>query len=140
MLRQNERGDRRVFVPQHCERVPCGPPAQHNHRGVHLQSLPQHGLGRGEDELSRRLGKAVWLASGRLGKFGSEELFGKNPLGRLLEVYARVNRLFKPEQEASQKARDEGRNTTEIESTGLFAQRNAYFKRMEDGEPEAIRL
>jgi arginyl-tRNA synthetase len=85
-------------------------------------------------------GKQFGLLAVGWEKFGSEELFEQNPLGHLLDVYARINKLFKPEQEARKQAQDEGKDTSEIESTGLFAQRNAYFKRMEDGEPEAIQL
>jgi hypothetical protein len=65
---RSQKGDRRVLLPQYCEGVPRRPPSQHNHRGLHLQPVLQYGLGRGENELPRRLGQAVRLASGRLGK------------------------------------------------------------------------
>lgn len=73
-------------------------------------------------------------------KFGCEELFKAEPLKHLLDVYAKINALFKPEQDASQQARDNGQDATEIESRGLFAERNAFLKRMEEGEPEALAL
>lgn len=62
------------------------------------------------------------------------------PLKHLLDVYVKINAEFKPEEAASKKARDEGRDTAEIESRGLFAERNAFFKRMEDGDQEALAL
>lgn len=85
-------------------------------------------------------GKQFGLLAVGWEKFGSEELFEADSLKHLLDVYARINTLFKPEQEASQKARENGQNTSEIESRGLFAERNAFFKKMEDGEPNALAL
>ncbi|KAK2768236.1 hypothetical protein FQN54_000088 [Arachnomyces sp. PD_36] len=85
-------------------------------------------------------GKQFGLLAVGWERFGSEELFASNPLRHLLDVYARISALFKPEQEASQQAREKGQDTSGIESRGLFAERNAFFKRMEDGEPEALAL
>lgn len=73
-------------------------------------------------------------------RFGSEELFEADPLGHLLDVYVKINKLFKPEQDSSRVARDQGLDTAEIESKGLYAERNVFFKRMEDGEPDALQL
>lgn len=55
-------------------------------------------------------------------------------------MYARINSVFQPEQEASKTARQESRDTAEIESKGLYAERNAYFRCMEDGDTEAMAL
>jgi arginyl-tRNA synthetase len=55
-------------------------------------------------------------------------------------VYARINKEFQPEQEANRRVRDVGGDTAEIEARGLYAERNAFFKRMEDGEAEAMGL
>ncbi|KAK5996041.1 Arginyl-tRNA synthetase [Cladobotryum mycophilum] len=73
-------------------------------------------------------------------RFGSEEELARQPLKHLLDVYARINALFKPEEEESKKARDEGRDTAEIESRGLYKERNDYFRRMENGDEEALAL
>ena len=73
-------------------------------------------------------------------RFGSEDELARDPLKHLLEVYARINREFQPEQEASRRVRDAGGDTAEIEARGLYAERNAFFKRMEDGEGEAMGL
>ncbi|KFA75362.1 hypothetical protein S40288_02007 [Stachybotrys chartarum IBT 40288] len=85
-------------------------------------------------------GKQFGLLAVGWHRFGSEAELEREPLKHLLEVYARINSLFQPEQEASKKARQEGRDTAEIESKGLYAERNAYFRRMEDGDPEAMAL
>ncbi|EZF29010.1 arginine-tRNA ligase [Trichophyton interdigitale H6] len=85
-------------------------------------------------------GKQFGLLAVGWQRFGSEELFAEEPLKHLLEVYAKINSLFAPEKEASEQARDRGEDTSEIESKGLFADRNAFFQKMEDGDPDAIAL
>jgi len=85
-------------------------------------------------------GKQFGLLAVGWQRFGSEDELARQPLKHLLDVYARINAAFKPEQEASKRARDEGRDTAEIESQGLFAERNAFFRRMEDGDAEALAL
>ncbi|KAK4034212.1 hypothetical protein C8A01DRAFT_18938 [Parachaetomium inaequale] len=85
-------------------------------------------------------GKQFGLLAVGWEKYGSEELLQAQPLKHLLDVYVKINAEFKPEEAASKQARDEGRDTAEIESQGLFAERNAFFKRMEDGDQEALAL
>lgn len=85
-------------------------------------------------------GKQFGLLAVGWEKYGSEELLQAQPLKHLLDVYVKINTDFKPEEAARDKARDEGRDTAEIESRGLFAARNAFFSRMERGEPEALAL
>lgn len=85
-------------------------------------------------------GKQFGLLAVGWQRFGSEEELAREPLKHLLSVYARINALFEPEQDASKKARKEGRDTAEVESQGLYAERNAFFRRMEDGDPAAMAL
>jgi arginyl-tRNA synthetase len=85
-------------------------------------------------------GKQFGLLAVGWQKYGSEEMLQAQPLKHLLDVYVKINTEFKPEETASKQARDEGKDTAEIESKGIFAERNAYFRRMEDGDPEAIAL
>jgi len=73
-------------------------------------------------------------------RFGSEEAFHSDPEKHLLDVFHRINDLFVPELMASKKARDDGGDPAEIESHGLFAERNTFFKRMEDGDEQALGL
>lgn len=73
-------------------------------------------------------------------RYGSDELFEKDPLGHLLDVYSRINRDFKPEQDTSPAARDQGIDTEGIEGRGLYAERNNFFKKMEDGDYDALAL
>lgn len=80
---------------------------------------------------------------------GSEDKFAEDPIGHLLEVYNEVEKQFAPEQKHAKEVRDKslkgaeeakGEDTAAIESQGLFAKRNEFFKRMEDGDPKAVDL
>jgi arginyl-tRNA synthetase len=73
-------------------------------------------------------------------KFGSEELFQADPSGHLLDVYHKISDLLAPEQDAARKAREEKKDQSEIMGRGIFADRAAFFKRMEDGEAKALAL
>jgi arginyl-tRNA synthetase len=83
-------------------------------------------------------GKPIGLLGVGWEKFGSEELFQANPLLHLRDIHSRINALFLPEQAASKKARDEGQDSAQIESQGLFAERNAYFTKLQDGDGESV--
>ena len=83
-------------------------------------------------------GKPIGLLGVGWEKFGSEGLFQANPSGHLLDLYDQINEQFNPEQIASRKARDKGGDTADIEAHGLFAERNAYCRRLEEGEQTAI--
>jgi arginyl-tRNA synthetase len=81
-------------------------------------------------------GKPMGLLGVAWEKFGSEEIFQADPVGHLHDIYHKIQELFAPEQAASKKIRDEGGDPASIEGQGLFAERNAFFKRMEDGDDE----
>jgi arginyl-tRNA synthetase len=87
-------------------------------------------------------GKPIGLLGVGWEKNGSEELFQHDPISHIHDLYEKMSGLFIPEQTASKKARDEGGDTAaaEIESKGLFAERNAFFKRLEEGEATAIKF
>lgn len=85
-------------------------------------------------------GKQIGLLAAGWQRFGSEDEFQKAPLEHLLKVNKQVQGLFKPEQEACKVAKADGKDVTEIESQGLYAQRDEFFKKMEDKDAEAIKL
>ncbi|PMD29321.1 arginyl-tRNA synthetase [Hyaloscypha variabilis F] len=70
-------------------------------------------------------------------KYGSEEQFEADPAGHLLEIYHKINEEFIPAHLESKKIRDAGGDTAEFESKGIFAERNAFCKRLEEGEEKA---
>lgn len=85
-------------------------------------------------------GKQIGLLAAGWSRFGSEEEFRRQPLVHLLGVNHEIQQAFRPEEEACKLAKAEGRDTFEIEASGLYAERDVFFKKMEDGDPEAIAL
>ncbi|KAF5558645.1 arginyl-tRNA synthetase [Fusarium mexicanum] len=85
-------------------------------------------------------GKQIGLLAAGWQRFGSEDEFGKQPLRHLLEVFHKIQDLFRPEMEECKTAKANKQDVTEIESSGLYAERDAFFKKMEDSDPEAIAL
>jgi arginyl-tRNA synthetase len=91
-------------------------------------------------------GKPIALLKVGWDKFGSEEAFEKDPVGHLLDVYHQIEEQFHPEQAASKKARDdaakegkdEGEAQIEIESQGIFAERNDAFRKLEAGDDSIV--
>lgn len=85
-------------------------------------------------------GKQIGLLAAGWQRFGSEEEFAKQPLRHLLQVNHKIKELFEPEHEQVKAAKAEGKDASEIESQGLHAERDVFFKKMEDKDPEAIAL
>ncbi|KAI3574147.1 hypothetical protein IWW34DRAFT_750759 [Fusarium oxysporum f. sp. albedinis] len=83
-------------------------------------------------------GKQIGLLAAGWERFGSEDEFAKQPLRHLLEVNHKIQDLFKPEMEECKIAKAKGQDVTEMESQGLYAERDIFFKKMEDKEPGAI--
>ncbi|KAF2630857.1 arginyl-tRNA synthetase [Macroventuria anomochaeta] len=91
-------------------------------------------------------GKPIALLKVGWDKFGSEDAFETDPVGHLLDVYHRIEDVFQPEQAASKRARDEaakegrdeGEAQVDIESQGIFAERNEAFKKLEAGDESIV--
>ncbi|KAL6164062.1 hypothetical protein ACJQWK_09739 [Exserohilum turcicum] len=91
-------------------------------------------------------GKPIALLYVGWTKYGSEDAYEADPVGHLLEVYHKIEEDFKPEQAASRQARDEvakegedkGEAQVEIESKGIFAERNEAFKKLEEGDEALV--
>ena len=78
-------------------------------------------------------GKHIGLLAVGWSRFGSEELFEADPLRHLLDVYTKIDELFKPERDAAKKLRVEGQDNSVIETQGIFAEKDAFFKKMVSG-------
>lgn len=85
-------------------------------------------------------GKQIGLLAVGWQRFGSEEEFAKQPVRHLLEVYHKIDGLFQPEQQAIKAAKHDHKDTSELETQGIHAERDELFKKMEDQDPEAIAL
>ena len=91
-------------------------------------------------------GKPIGLLGAGYQKFGSEELLAAKPVEHLRDVYKQISDLFAPEQAASKKARDDAKGkeengeSAEIESRGVYAERNTYANKLEQGDEKMVRL
>ena len=85
-------------------------------------------------------GKQFGLVAVGWRRFGSEELLAADPLSHLLDVYVRINKLFKIEEAEVKAARDRKEDTSQLESQGLYKERNDFFSQLEAREPEALAL
>ncbi|KAI1067961.1 hypothetical protein LB507_004500 [Fusarium sp. FIESC RH6] len=85
-------------------------------------------------------GKQIGLLAAGWQRFGSEEEFANQPLRHLLQVNHKIEELFKPEVENCKAMKAKEEDVTELESSGLYGERDDFFKKMEDREPEAISL
>lgn len=73
-------------------------------------------------------------------KYGDEHEFARDPIGHLFHVYVKINADFKPEDEEYKAASKRGDDTSVLELQGLLGEAKAYFKRMEDGDEDALQL
>ena len=85
-------------------------------------------------------GKHIGLLAVGWSRFGSELLFEKEPLRHLVDVYNRIEEIFKPEKEAAKRLRAEGHDNSAIETQGIWAEKDEFFKKMEDGDHDALTL
>ncbi|KAI1500274.1 arginyl-tRNA synthetase [Biscogniauxia marginata] len=73
-------------------------------------------------------------------RYGDEDAFAKDPIGHLFDIYVKISADFQPEEDEFKAAGKRGEDTSELESKGLLGEAKAYFKRMEDGDEEALQL
>jgi arginyl-tRNA synthetase len=73
-------------------------------------------------------------------KYGDQKAFDTNPIAHLFDVYVKISADFQPEEDEFKAAGKRGQDTAILESRGLLGEVKAYFKRMEDGDEEALAL
>ncbi|KAF2441218.1 Nucleotidylyl transferase [Karstenula rhodostoma CBS 690.94] len=91
-------------------------------------------------------GKNIALLKVGWERSAEQAIYQSKPIEHLLEIYDQINGLFQPEVAASRHARDEaakngqdeGQAQAEIENQGIYVERNAAFKKLEEGDEEAI--
>ncbi|KAK8105354.1 hypothetical protein PG999_008713 [Apiospora kogelbergensis] len=71
-------------------------------------------------------------------KYGSEEALEADPLDHIMDVFHKIKTDFQPEMDASKQAKNENKSTAEIESEGIFAQRDSFFKKLEDKDKDTL--
>jgi arginyl-tRNA synthetase len=87
-------------------------------------------------------GEHLGLVGLGLQKYGSEKALDEqtDSFRYIHDLYTKMEDELRPEHKARKKARNEGQDVTAHETKGLLAERDATFKRMEDGEPDSIAL
>ncbi|KAK7926971.1 arginyl-tRNA synthetase [Apiospora marii] len=83
-------------------------------------------------------GKDIALFAVGWEKYGSEEALEADPLDHIMDVFGKIKADFQPEMDASKQAKNENKSTAEIESQGIFAERDGFFKKLEDKDEEAL--
>jgi arginyl-tRNA synthetase len=85
-------------------------------------------------------GKPVGLLAAGWSKFGSEDGLEANPLEHLLDVYTQTEHFLK-EQQVALKMTHEGQGDGSVPVvTEMEAERDQYFKKLEDGYPDVLDL
>ncbi|KAL8905127.1 MAG: hypothetical protein Q9207_002828 [Kuettlingeria erythrocarpa] len=84
--------------------------------------------------------------------YGSEEKLEQDPIGHLFDIYVEVNKVSKPEEDEIKEKKEhleklaaDKKDTTELEkeielleSKSVNEKARQYFKRMENGDPDAL--
>lgn len=96
-------------------------------------------------------GRQFGLLANAFATYGSEEKLERDPIGHLFDVYVEINKVSKPEEDEITEKKEElkqvaeaGKDTTELEkeistlqAKSVNEKARQYFKRLEDGDPEA---
>ncbi len=96
-------------------------------------------------------GRQFGLLANAFATYGSEEQLEKDPIGHLFDVYVEINKVSKPEEDEINEKKEElkqaaeaGKDTAGLErvisalqAKSVNEQARQYFKRLEDGDPEA---
>ncbi|KAM6517986.1 hypothetical protein FSOLCH5_006757 [Fusarium solani] len=85
-------------------------------------------------------GKHVSLLAAGYKRFGSEKKLQQERSNHLLDVYAQMNGLFKPVQDPKGKAKQGETCASPVEDKTIASERDEIFKKMEDGDNEALKL
>lgn len=83
-------------------------------------------------------GKHIGLLVVGWAKFHSDHLFNKDPLRHLLDIYAKIEALFKAERGVVKEGPKN--DCLQAPSEPITQDRDAFFKQMEDGEPDVLPL
>ncbi|KAI9861764.1 MAG: hypothetical protein M1813_005113 [Trichoglossum hirsutum] len=72
--------------------------------------------------------------------FGSEEKLKADPIGHLYDIYVEINRRAEPEEAEIKAKKANNEDTSELEKKSLTGQARQYFKRMENGDEDALAI
>ncbi|OIW32865.1 arginyl-tRNA synthetase [Coniochaeta ligniaria NRRL 30616] len=85
-------------------------------------------------------GKQYGLLALAYEKYGDEEALKRDPINHLFELYVKMNADMSREKEEIAQEKAEGKDVTEREANSLDEQARRYFRKMTDGDPDAVAL
>lgn len=85
-------------------------------------------------------GKQYGLLALAWEKWGDEEALTADPINHLFNLYVRINQEMGTEKENIDAKKKAGEDVSSLEADSLDEQARRYFRRMTDGEPEAVKL
>ncbi|EFX05280.1 arginyl-tRNA synthetase [Grosmannia clavigera kw1407] len=85
-------------------------------------------------------GKQIGLLAVGWQRYGKEDALAEDPVGHLLDIKAHIEEDFRPEIKAIKDAKEANQDAQALEGQGIFEERDAYFKKMEDGDADAVAL
>ena len=97
-------------------------------------------------------GRQFGLLANAFAAYGNEEQLKRDPIGHLFDVYVEINKVSKPEEDEINEKKEElkevteaGEDSSDLEKEILALQAKStnekarqYFKRLEDGDPDAL--
>jgi arginyl-tRNA synthetase len=85
-------------------------------------------------------GKQIGLLAAALRRYGSEESLESDPLRHIHQVCDMIREPLRHEREAQRLAREEGQAVETGQDDSILAEQDAFFTRMEGGDPAAMAL
>ncbi|KAL8828398.1 MAG: hypothetical protein Q9191_002614 [Dirinaria sp. TL-2023a] len=96
-------------------------------------------------------GRQFGLLANAFKQYGSEELLERDPIGHLFDIYVEINKVSGPQESIIKERKEEikqvaeaGNDTSELEAALVKLEASSenekarqYFKRLEDGDPDA---
>ncbi|KAM5351139.1 hypothetical protein ACJ41O_003862 [Fusarium nematophilum] len=85
-------------------------------------------------------GKQYGLLALAWEKWGDEEALKADPINHLFNLYVKINAEMSDEKSAIEEKKKAGEDVTALEAGSLDEQARNYFRRMTDGDDEAVKL
>jgi arginyl-tRNA synthetase len=85
-------------------------------------------------------GKQYGLLALAFERYGDEEALAKDPINHLYELYVRINKEMSDQKDEIKALKDKGEDASALEENNLDDQARAYFKKMTDGNADALAL
>jgi arginyl-tRNA synthetase len=85
-------------------------------------------------------GKQYGLLALAFERYGDEEALARDPINHLYELYVRINKEMSDQKDEIKALKDKGEDASALETNSLDDQARAYFRKMTDGDADALAL